>query len=238
MPPKTDTREGNAGVPPAVAGASRPRFGAVTIRDRGRLPHWEFESGTYFVTFRLADSLPKVVAEQLATERDLLLRRRNDPVRPITTLEAKRLQSILSSKLEKYLDAGIGDCRLKDFRGAETVANAIRFHDGKRYRLFAWCVMPNHVHVAFKILPANELAEILHSWKSFTAKQINRITNQSGIVWAREYYDHLVRNQEELGRVIRYIERNPEKAGLKDWPWCWVCGQDAHTTAGGTPAVR
>src|SRR6185437_12636455 len=117
-------------------------------------------------------------------------------------------------------------------------ADALRHFDGKKYRLIAWCVMPNHVHVVFKMFPSAELAEVVHSWKSFTAKAANRLLNLSGTFWEREYYDHLVRDQEELGRIIRYVARNPEKARLKQWPWVWVCGQDARTTAGETPALR
>jgi hypothetical protein len=54
-----DAHDRSAGAPPAVAGATRPRFGEVVIRDRGCLPHWEQDNATYFVTFRLTDSLPK-----------------------------------------------------------------------------------------------------------------------------------------------------------------------------------
>ena len=64
----------SAGVPPAVAGASRPRFGEVKIRDRGRLPQWEKESATYFITFRLHDSLPQSVLERIESERESVVR--------------------------------------------------------------------------------------------------------------------------------------------------------------------
>src|SRR5438270_12235362 len=92
---------GNAGVPPAVAGASRPRFGSVTIRDRGRLPHWEHESGTYFVTFRLADSIPEQTAKKLQMELELISRRIADKVQPLTPYESKRLRLLHTFKIEK-----------------------------------------------------------------------------------------------------------------------------------------
>jgi REP element-mobilizing transposase RayT len=233
-----DEHDRSAGVPPAVAGASRPRFGAVTIRDRGRLPHWEYESGTYFVTFRLADSLPAQVVKKLDAELELISNRISDKTQPLTIYESRRLKLLHTFKIEKYLDAGSGICHLREPHVAEAVANALRHFDGKKYSLIAWCVMPNHVHVAFKIFPSGELAKIVHSWKSFTAKSANNLLGLSGTFWEREYYDHLVRDQEELGRVIRYVARNPEKARLKDWPWVQVCGQDARTTAGETPALR
>jgi hypothetical protein len=76
--------------------------------------------------------------------------------------------------------------------------------------------------------------------KSFTANRANRILGRSGAFWQREYYDHLVRDQSELERAIRYVAANPEKANLKDWKWVWTCEQDARTTAaedgGATPS--
>jgi len=79
--------------------------------------------------------------------------------------------------------------------------------------------MPNHVHVVFGILPGHDLAEILHAWKFFTAKEANRILGRTGDFWQREYYDHIIRNAVELRRVVRYVTENPARAGLKDWPW-------------------
>jgi hypothetical protein len=68
-PDRSDAPDRSAGAPPAVAGATRPRFGDVIIHDRGHLPHWEKDSATYFVTFRLADSLPQSVLERIESER-------------------------------------------------------------------------------------------------------------------------------------------------------------------------
>ncbi len=93
--------------------------------------------------------------------------------------------------------------------------------------------MPNHVHVVARLFPGQTLATVLHSWKSFTAKRANLILGLHGAFWQREYYDHLLRNEEELERVVRYVADNPAKANLKDWKWVWVCGRDAHTTAAG-----
>src|SRR6185312_3927754 len=114
MPPKNNERDRSAGVPPAVAGASRPRFGAITIRDRGRLPHWEYETGTYFVTFRLADSLPTQVVKKLDAELALISKRVSDKAQPLTIYESRRLKLLHTFKIEKYLDAGYGQCHLRD----------------------------------------------------------------------------------------------------------------------------
>jgi len=229
--------DSSAGVPPAVAGASRPRFGEVTIRDRGRLPHWEKESATYFITFRLADSLPKSVLDQIDSEREAIVKTANQLHRPLSPDERRKLQNLSSPVIEKYLDRGAGACHLKNPAVAEEVANTLRHFDNRRYRLFAWCIMPNHVHVVVRLLPGQTLAEVVHSWKSFSAKRANAILDLEGAFWQREYYDHLVRNEGELERAIHYLEDNPEKANLRDWRWVWVCGQDARTTAAETAAL-
>ena len=229
--------DSSAGVPPAVAGASRPRFGEVTIRDRGRLPHWEKESATYFITFRLADSLPKSVLDENESEREAIVKTANQLHRPLSPDERRKIQHLSSPIIEKYLDSGAGLCHLKNSAIAEEVAAALRHFDNQRYRLFAWCIMPNHVHVVVRLLPGQTLAEVVHSWKSFSAKRANAILNLEGAFWQREYYDHLVRNESELERAIHYVVDNPAKANLKNWRWVWVCGQDARTTAAQTPAL-
>ncbi len=228
----------SAGVPPAVSGASRPRFGEVTIRERGRLPHWEKNGATYFITFRLADSLPSPVLNQILSERSSLLQNAEHFGRALTSSEHKHLERLSTSHIEKYLDSGHGACILARPPIAELVGNAIRFFENKRYRLFAWCVMPNHVHVVVRVFPSHTLEGVVHSWKSFTAKKVNTALNTKGSIWQREYYDHLIRNESEFERALNYVGENPAKAGLHGWKWVWVCGRDAPTTAGGTPALH
>jgi len=228
----------SAGVPPAVTGASRPRFGEVTIRDRGRLPHWEKESGTYFITFRLADSLPKLVLEKIALEREEMVRTAKQMNRDMSPDERSKIQKLSTKTVEQYLDRGAGACSLKKSRIADLVADTLQHFDGQRYLLFAWCVMPNHVHVLTRILPGSTLASVVHSWKSFSSKQANKILQVSGTFWEREYYDHLVRDDAEFARAVEYVASNPTKAGLKGWRWVWVRGRDAHGTADETPALQ
>ena len=177
-----DHRSGDrsAGVPPAVAGASRPRFGSVQIRDRGHLPHWEKEGATYFGTFRLADSLPSSVLDRIKSERQALVRTANQLHRALSADERRKLQRLSTPIIEKSLDSGFGACRLAQSSIADEVANALQHFDEQRYRLFAWCIMPNHVHVVFKAFPGHTLAEIVHSWKSFTAKRANLILGCRG----------------------------------------------------------
>ncbi|MBZ5665584.1 MAG: transposase [Acidobacteriia bacterium] len=229
--PEPAPNDRSAGVSPAVAGASRPRFGEVKIRDRGRLPHWETDNATYFITFRLADSLPKSVLDRIESERQSIVKTAAQAGRTPSSDERRKIQRLSTPVIERFLDSGAGACHLQNSAIAEEAANALRYFDEKRYRLFAWCVMPNHVHVVARFFPGHVLATVVHSWKSFSAKHANRILRTHGVFWQREYYDHLIRSEGEFERAIRYVSENPAKAQLKDWKWVWVCGRDARTTA-------
>jgi len=223
----------SAGASPAVAGATRPRFGEVKVRERGRLPHWEKDNATYFVTFRLADSLPRTVLDRIASERASIMQLARQQSRELTPSEQQHLKRLSSVRIEQYLDSGAGSCSLRLPEIAANMADTLLLFDEKRYRLFAWCVMPNHVHVVVRVFPTHQLAEVLHSWKSYTAKEGNRILRAHGAFWQREYYDHLLRDETEFERAVKYVVENPLKAGLKDWEWVWVRGQGARATAGG-----
>jgi REP element-mobilizing transposase RayT len=186
------------------------------------LPHREGGQSIYFVTFRLADSLPGDLLTQLRKERRIL----EDAKQAGTDVAAERvrlhkLRAILR-KAERCLDSGFGRCYMRDFRIARIVADAIRHFHGKRYRLFAWCVMPNHVHVIFSPLGDYRLETILHSWKSFSALEANRLLRRSGRFWQREYFDHLVHHEASLLKMTQYVQENPERAGLRSWPWVGV----------------
>jgi hypothetical protein len=147
------SRDCSAGVPPAVSGASRPRFGEIKIRDRGRLPHWEKDGATYFITFRLADSLPHSVLEQIEFEKKNILSTASQLGRDLSADERKRIAYLSSARIERYLDRGSGACHLRDPEVAKVVRGTLCHFDEKRYRLFAWCIMPNHVHVVVRLFP-------------------------------------------------------------------------------------
>jgi REP element-mobilizing transposase RayT len=84
--------------------------------------------------------------------------------------------------------------------------------------------MPNHVHVVFQPFEGHSLDKTLHSWKSYTSTLANKLLNRSGAFWQREYYDHIIRNEKQFHRIIEYVLENPQKAGLKDWPWVKLYG--------------
>lgn len=169
---------------------------------RGYLPHCDVPGLLQSLTFRLADALP---AEALAR---------------IQLAHDDKEKYCLS---ESLLDKGYGACWLKQAAVAEIVEDALLFGDGDRYRLMAWCVMPNHVHALIETLPHWPLSSVLHSWKSFTSNVINRHLHRSGQLWMEDYYDRYIRDDAHLAAVIAYIHNNPVKAGLvaaaEDWPY-------------------
>jgi REP element-mobilizing transposase RayT len=104
------------------------------------------------------------------------------------------------------------------------VESALLFFDAKRYRLHAWVVMPNHIHVLFTPIISWSLSDIVGSWKSFTAKEANKLLHRSGQFWQKEYFDRFIRTAEHFGYALDYIENNPVKAGLCLSPANWPLG--------------
>ena len=129
----------------------------------------------------------------------------------------------LRKRIERYADKGYGACWLRDERIAALVQDALLHFDGERYRLLAWVIMPNHVHVLVEMLEGFALGDVVQSWKSFTAKKANRVLNRSGRLWMEDYFDRYVRDEIHLWVTMSYIERNPVEAGLvrraQDWNW-------------------
>jgi REP element-mobilizing transposase RayT len=156
---------------------------------RGYLPHFDHPALLQAITFHLADSLPTEVLFRLKERAQL----QKDP-----DLE-------LRQQIQKYLDAGHGSCVFKDARLARMVEYALFHFDGERYRLLAWVIMPNHIHVLIETISGYPLHKVVHSWKSFTAQKANKHLKQKGEFWQREYFDRFVRNEEHFNAVVRYI---------------------------------
>ncbi|MCX6910163.1 MAG: transposase [Verrucomicrobia bacterium] len=178
----------------------------------GDLPHWRQEGATYFVTFRLADSLPQQCLVEIAA-----IRRQWELAHPEPRDESAWLDygRQVGMKQEEWLDKGCGSCALNRQDCAELVADAMKFFDGQRYHLGAFVVMPNHVHVIFRPLGDQTIEDIMMSWKGFTARKVNQLLNRTGQFWQRESYDTIVRDCGHLAKAVAYIGANAAKAGLK-----------------------
>jgi len=166
---------------------------------RGYLPHFDSSETVQFVTFRLADSLPAAVVEALGHREGNVHR------------------------LDRELDAGLGACCLRRPEIAALVQDALLHFDGERYRLLAWCLMPNHVHVVIDIVDDQSLTNIVRSWKSFTARRANTLLGRTGPLWHANYFDRYMRDERHFAQTVEYVEQNPVKAGFvnaaEDWIW-------------------
>ena len=194
------------------------------LHTRNTLPHLKREGGTYFVTFRLEGTLPAELVQQLKREREVIIKQALAAKRPLTWQEQEELFRWYSTRVDTYLDAGHGECFLKQPEIAELVAGAFRYFDGQRYELRSWVIMPNHAHVVVWPGPPETLSKILHSWKSYTSNEANKILGRVGTsLWQTESYDHLIRDEVDLARCCEYTTTNPVNARLcerpEDWKW-------------------
>ena len=194
---------------------------------RGYLPHYDMSGLHQGITYRLADSLPGSAGV---------------PPAPKSQSDAEKAER--RKQIERELNNGYGSCILRDKEIAKIVVDAWTFFDGKRYDLVAYVVMPNHVHVLIKTYEGFPLSKVIHSWKSFTAHEINKCLNirkigvrdvrapkdnssmnhaRTSKVWQNEYFDRFIRDERHLAQAINYIHENPVKAGLCrhaiEWPW-------------------
>ena len=105
----------------------------------------------------------------------------------------------------------------------DLVTAAITRFERQRYELSAYVVMDDHIHILLAPLPPNELKEILHSWKSFTARQMQKEHQRFGQVWQDEYFDRIMRDDQEFAQKAAYIVGNPQKRWpeIQDYPWVW-----------------
>ena len=214
---------------------------------RRYLPHWQPPGVPFFLTYRLAGTLSREVMNDLRQEQQ---RPQSLPMERGYSEEEWniRIDKKLFALWDEYLDKDADIQWLRDPRIATIVRDNLYYHAGKKYCLWAYVIMPNHVHVMLQpdeawekqfetagngitcCQPAKNrrsryekgpLSSILHSLRSYTANQANKVLNRTGAFWRSEVYDHWVRDNHEFQRIIHYIENNPVKAGLVVQPEDW-----------------
>lgn len=198
-----------------------------------KLPHYQPEGAIFFITTRLKNSLPKSIVEKLRLEKI----KANEELVKIS--EQKDYYQRWYEEQRRYFgkwDAALDNSPLSDNwlsnpRIAKIVQDSLHYFNGQRYELDAYCIMPNHVHIVLQPLEKSEnvfysLTSIMHSIKRFTAKEANKLLGRTGSFWQPETYDHIVRDDSELLRIILYVINNPVKAGLVDnwvdWDWTYT----------------
>lgn len=153
----------------------------------------------------------------------------------------QRKERISHVDYDKALEKSVADVHwMARPQIADLVAETIRYRDGKDYDLATYCILPNHVHLVFGIgkhemfgpvgqianLSNKELSKIMQSLKRYTATRANEILRRSGEFWQDESYDHVIRNEAELEKIVKYVAYNPVKAGLvknwRDWKWTYT----------------
>ena len=128
---------------------------------RGFLPHFDAPGVTQFVTFQLHDSFPvarRPELEAILKEHDESTRRR---------------------KLEAWLDRGHGDCWLRRRDVAELVEKILLETDGCDYRMQAWIVMPNHIHLVVDVWDV-PLVKLINNWKGKASREANKLLGRRG----------------------------------------------------------
>lgn len=172
------------------------------------LPHWRQGDTWIFLTYRLADSLPDARLIAWQEERERWLAHHPEPWNEATEAEYHQR---FATGIDQWLDQGHGSCLLKHPENSKIVSDAFQHFDGDRYRLGPYVVMPNHVHLLFQPLGDHQLPDLVHTWKRFTAREINKRENRSGALWQADYWDRLIRSETHLFWATRYIQKNPEK---------------------------
>ena len=198
-------------------GPGEPRateMGDPRWHSRGYVPHFDSPGALQHITYHLADSISQDAVERLHSEIVFL---------PDSQRDAERRK-----RLEAWIDSGHGSCALRDPIAAGIVQSSFLNFDTLRYRLLAWVVMPNHVHVLIEPIHGWTVGKIVATWKKFTARLINEHLTAHGQkplhpFWHREYWDRFMRDERHFQQTVAYIHNNAVKAGLAASPeeWAW-----------------
>ncbi|RKY85044.1 hypothetical protein DRQ11_10550 [candidate division KSB1 bacterium] len=208
---------------------------------RRKLPHWIPPNAIFFITFRLANSLPPAIIQQLEWDRE---RERQAALKQFSGKQQREVLYNLDKKYFGHFDVWLDRCLAESPRwlANERIANIVKEHihglDGERYDLIAYCIMPNHVHLlidiqGYAVEPIHKgrtavypLTDTLKLLKGRTARFCNQALGRSGKFWQHESYDHVVRNPQEYQKIVAYILNNPVNARLvdhwKDWPYTYI----------------
>lgn len=183
---------------------------------RRNLPHLYYNEGKYFITFRLADSLPLEFLKKLHKE----FNNSNE--------ELSLKEKTIFKKYDVLLDKGEnGKKYLSIPEIAEIVRQVILYEDGKNITVICYCIMPNHVHLVFELLKNNRgISKIMQSIKRVSSKRSNEFLRRTGKFWQDESFDRWIRDDKELFNIINYVLENPVNAGLVDdwskWQYTYI----------------
>ena len=205
-----------------------------SVSYRRNLPHIHPENTPVFITFRLADSLPREIIEMLIAEREA--EKKN--LGKASKKDIYNLHKRHFARYDDWLDRIQNTPRwLIDEKIAQIIKDKLHELGKEHFHLLAYCIMPNHIHLLIqsrmnKKLPKEgktskyPIADSMRLLKGSTARMCNLELGRRGAFWEHESYDHFIRNEREFANVIAYILNNPVKAGLvdewKEWKFSYV----------------
>ncbi|MDE5794040.1 MAG: transposase [Muribaculaceae bacterium] len=172
----------------------------------GNLPHMHQDGTTQYVTFRLADSLPATKIQEL---NDLISQFKKANPEPWDQETQIDYWKMIGPKSERLLHNGYGNCLLRFPEVRKILIDSISYYDEKKYIVYAYIIMPNHVHMLIRPLGKYKIRDILHGIKGFSGFGINKLTCSHGEFWMRESFDRLVRSEAAYEHYMRYIISNP-----------------------------
>lgn len=187
-------------------------FIAVT-KTKNRLPHWQQDGATFFVTWRLADSIPRELLDTWFSEKERWIAQNPKPWDDDVESEYHRR---FTMKIERLMDIGSGACALRDPACREVLRKVIGRFDGQRFHMHSMVVMPNHFHILFTLAEGQRLEDVIQGWKRVSAIGINNVIGSAGTLWQKDYFDTMIRDWKHMTRVARYIRNNPAKANLQE----------------------
>lgn len=191
-----------------------------------KLPHWQPSGAEYFVTIRLKGSLPRSAIERLKKLQTELKEKDFDQVEDLDQL----IQQKVFETYESLLDGSTaGPTWLANDEIAKKVEDSIHYRNTNIFDLYSYCIMPSHLHLVFKDLGGNgenPITEIMRNFKRYTARKSNEVLKRSGTFWQAESFDRVIRDNDELEKTLKYVLKNPVKAGLadswKEWPYSFL----------------
>ncbi len=193
---------------------------------RRNLPHWLVADKAYFVTIRLHGTLPKGVVAEMREQRRLLIDEAGDQ-RAVSALHRKQFV-----RIEQLLDAQqpVG-CGLCHWVVGNMLMDNLEWLRKRGWVLYAFVLMSTHLHMLLRSGNGrtNTLVSDLDKFKCYTGRKANELLGTSGRFWARDLFDHWVRNADSFDGFVRYIVNNPVKAGLvNEWQnWRWTVVDEA-----------
>lgn len=180
-------------------------YAPCTIKE-SYLPLLDQQGKLQFVTFRCFDSIPAKQREELKLMQSAFEKSHPKPWDLKTMVSYRK---IIGAREESLLDAGYGECLLKDPDYRRIVEDSLSYFNGERYDLHSYVIMPNHVHILMVMKGEHKIEYTLKSLKKYTGRSINAKAGVCSKYWDGQNYCRLIRNQNHYDTVLSYINNNP-----------------------------